>query len=922
MNYKPTQLLFIDATVNDIETLLQGTLPGVEAHVLSSEQDGVAQITQILQQRAEINTVHIVSHGAPGCLYLGDNQLSLDTLDSYTSQLQSWSKDGLTLMLYGCNVAAGDAGSEFIEKLHKVTGANITASCTLTGSNALGGNWQLEITLGEKTAEIPFNSATLSQYAGILAPVSLTQNLTGAGATWDITNFGSGLTLGDGNFNNGTSIQYDAFDGGLYLRVNGTNFNPSSAVDVTGQTLTTGTVAMSGLNVSLQHYADQTRPFLRTLASFDNPTAAPITVSIQWYSDLGSDGSGTVNGTSSGDTLLNTSDRWFITDDNTTGRDPALTFVLVGPGTPQINAYSSIDQPNSGNTTVQFNTITIPANSTRNLLLFTGMHGTTAAAQSDAPLFNSIETLQSSGLLNGLTAQQLSNTLNFSFSPTISYTDTANDDTFSVQTGTLAAFEPTGQTLTYGINGGTVSGQTVTQIGTYGTLSVNSSTGAYTFTPNDSAIEPLTSNTTETFSYSVNSSGSVTNKILTVNLTGANDTPTLNTPAAISYIDTANDDSFSAQTGILAASDRDSGQTFTYGISGGTVSGTTVTKTGTYGTLTLNSITGVYTFTPNDSAIEALASNTTEGFIITVNDGGGGSDNKTLTINLTGANDIPVITPATFSTLENSANGTVLGTVTGSDVEGSLLSSWTIASGNTDVDGDGNFAFAINSTTGEITVNDSGDLDFETQPQFNLQVTVSDGSTTSNPANVTINLQNILELTPGNDVGRGTSGDDIMDALDGDDRLYGFGGNDTILSGIGADIAYGGDGDDYIDGGDGNDRLYGDAGNDTLLGGAGADILYGGAGNDLLNGGLGNDRYYGEGGIDTFVIGSGQGLDSIYGYEVGIDKILVLGGTSIVEKKSGSSLLITSVTEAGTELLATVYNVAPGQISYIMSGQG
>ena len=35
-------------------------------------------------------------------------------------------------------------------------------------------------------------------------------------------------------------------------------------------------------------------------------------------------------------------------------------------------------------------------------------------------------------------------------------------------------------------------------------------------------------------------------------------------------------------------------------------------------------------------------------------------------------------------------------------------------------------AFAINATTGEITVADSGQLDFETSPVFNLTVTVTD----------------------------------------------------------------------------------------------------------------------------------------------------------------------------------------------------
>ncbi|MEH2418075.1 DUF4347 domain-containing protein [Nostoc sp.] len=112
MNYKPTQLLFIDAAVNDIETLLRGALPGIETHVLSGEQDGLAQITQILQHRPEVNTVHIVSHGSPGCLYLGNSQLNLDTLKNYASQLQGCSRENLNLLLYGCNVAAGDVGEE------------------------------------------------------------------------------------------------------------------------------------------------------------------------------------------------------------------------------------------------------------------------------------------------------------------------------------------------------------------------------------------------------------------------------------------------------------------------------------------------------------------------------------------------------------------------------------------------------------------------------------------------------------------------------------------------------------------------------------------------------------------------------------------------------------------------------------------
>ncbi|WP_298912716.1 DUF4347 domain-containing protein [uncultured Nostoc sp.] len=168
MNYKPTQLLFIDATVNDIETLLQGALPGIEAHVLSGEQDGVAQISQILQHRPEVNTVHIVSHGSPGCLYLRNTRLCLDTLHHYTSQLQTWFtlSTSPSLHLYGCNVAAGDAGEEFIEKLHRLTGAEVAASRQVIGN----GYWSLDVSSTGTNAPAPFNEAVLATWMGRLTP--------------------------------------------------------------------------------------------------------------------------------------------------------------------------------------------------------------------------------------------------------------------------------------------------------------------------------------------------------------------------------------------------------------------------------------------------------------------------------------------------------------------------------------------------------------------------------------------------------------------------------------------------------------------------------------------------------------------------------------------------------------------------------
>jgi uncharacterized delta-60 repeat protein len=138
-----------------------------------------------------IKTLHIISHGAPGCLFLGNTQLNLETLERYTTQLKSWFKVPLTkgdlggsLLLYGCNVAARDAGEEFLNKLHNITQANIAASRNLTGNPQQGGNWDLDFIIGDIEAELAFNTETQTTYAGILAdPVAADDNLGAAGTT-------------------------------------------------------------------------------------------------------------------------------------------------------------------------------------------------------------------------------------------------------------------------------------------------------------------------------------------------------------------------------------------------------------------------------------------------------------------------------------------------------------------------------------------------------------------------------------------------------------------------------------------------------------------------------------------------------------------------------------------------------------------
>lgn len=72
-----------------------------------------------------------------------------------------WNK----ILLYGCNVAQGQTGIDFISKLAQTTGVDVAASNDLTGNANKGGDWILEATSGE----IDNHSLMLDGYGDILA---------------------------------------------------------------------------------------------------------------------------------------------------------------------------------------------------------------------------------------------------------------------------------------------------------------------------------------------------------------------------------------------------------------------------------------------------------------------------------------------------------------------------------------------------------------------------------------------------------------------------------------------------------------------------------------------------------------------------------------------------------------------------------
>ena len=187
---------------------------------------------------------------------------------------------------------------------------------------------------------------------------------------------------------------------------------------------------------------------------------------------------------------------------------------------------------------------------------------------------------------------------------------------------------------------------------------------------------------------------------------------------------------------------------------------------------------------------------------------------------------------------------------------------------------------------------------------------VSDGTTTSEPAQTTVQITqvnlNALITTPATDVIYASNSDNkvisVLENLQQNDTIDGGAGTDTFVltNGTGAALVNVGNtsnqisgiltgittvrnferfdftgfsgnvtmiGSDSINddltGGTGNDEIYGGAGSDRLIGNAGNDTLDGGSGNDTLNGGAGDDIYTVDSIGDSIIEALDNGFDTV-----------------------------------------------------------
>ncbi|MGH3581283.1 MAG: Ig-like domain-containing protein, partial [Mycobacterium sp.] len=184
-----------------------------------------------------------------------------------------------------------------------------------------------------------------------------------------------------------------------------------------------------------------------------------------------------------------------------------------------------------------------------------------------------------------------------------------------------------------------------------GKVVVNATTGAYTFTPTSAARHTAANGgaTSETITLSVKDGhGGTASTSVVVQILPANANPT-----ATVYVGTPNSTT-GIVTGKVKGADADK-DTLTYS------SPTNTSK----GSVTLDTATGAFTYTPTDVARHAAAgtvtADKTDSFLVTITDGHGGVSTKTVTVSVKPINT--VLTAAATPTV-NAPNGA--GVVTGS----------------------------------------------------------------------------------------------------------------------------------------------------------------------------------------------------------------------------------------------------------------
>lgn len=164
-------IVFIDQTLDQADMLRHAVRPDSEIVMLDPQEDAITQITQHLQTNSGINRVSIVSHGDAGELVIAGQRINTSELEQRAEEIKQWRSslsDQADVLLFGCHVARGESGRDFIQRLARLTGADVAASIDRTGNATQGADWELEYQVGSVKSPNLFCEVELRKFTQVL----------------------------------------------------------------------------------------------------------------------------------------------------------------------------------------------------------------------------------------------------------------------------------------------------------------------------------------------------------------------------------------------------------------------------------------------------------------------------------------------------------------------------------------------------------------------------------------------------------------------------------------------------------------------------------------------------------------------------------------------------------------------------------
>ncbi len=206
----PQVLVFVESGFADLDALTQalfkreiksGELNGnVRVFILDYNQDGVQQIPtcSASMNRSRFQQSTFCRTARPHCWDSGSVSLDTAGLEEYAGDFAAWGEK-LTqrgdILLYGCNLAAGDPGQAFARRLSELTGAEVAASIDNTGTSQQAGNWDLEFRTGRVESAVLSPIDGPDAYGHILTDIQAERGKTQA----DTDKVGDKVLGTDGN---------------------------------------------------------------------------------------------------------------------------------------------------------------------------------------------------------------------------------------------------------------------------------------------------------------------------------------------------------------------------------------------------------------------------------------------------------------------------------------------------------------------------------------------------------------------------------------------------------------------------------------------------------------------------------------------------------------------------------------------------